>query len=199
MQASCLRLIQSELPGLDGSAECAEGNSNDAALVGGLVSIWFLGFLIGALSVGYYADKIGRLKTIEVGCAWGILGAALQASAQNVTWMMFARIIGGIGCGHLNTVVPVWTSEIADPRLRGAFVGTQFTLALSGSTLVYWMEYACTKTQSEAFAWRFPIGFQIVFLYNYSCGHLMVPRISKTSSKDWPLQGGSQHPDSLSH
>ena len=78
--------------------------------------------------------------------------------------MVAARIIGGIGCGHLNTVVPVWTSEIADPSLRGAFVAVQFTLALSGSTLVYWMEFGATKTQSLAFAWRFPLGFQIIFL-----------------------------------
>lgn len=90
---------------------------------------------LGALLVGYYADKIGRLKTIEVGCFWALLGAALQASAQNSTWMAFARVIGGVGCGHLNTVVPIWTSELADPHLRGAFVAVEFTLALVGSTL----------------------------------------------------------------
>lgn len=90
------------------------GSNRDAAAVGGIVSIWFGGFALGALMVGAYADKIGRLKTIELGCVWGILGAALQASAQNITWMMFARVIGGIGCGHLNTVVPIWTSELAD-------------------------------------------------------------------------------------
>lgn len=85
--------------------------------------------------VGHYADRIGRLKTIELGCLWGLFGAALQASAQNLTWMMFARIIGGIGCGHLNTVVPIWTSELADPNMRGAFVAVEFTLALTGSTM----------------------------------------------------------------
>jgi hypothetical protein len=47
--------------------------------------------------------------------------------------MAFARIIGGVGCGHLNTIVPVWTSELADPNLRGAFVAVEFTLALAGS------------------------------------------------------------------
>jgi len=140
------------------------GSNRDAAAVGGIVSIWFGGFGIGALMVGAYADKIGRLKTIELGCVWGILGAALQASAQNITWMMFARVIGGIGCGHLNTVVPIWTSELADPHLRGAFVAVEFTLALSGSTMVYWMEYACTKLQSATFAWRFPVALQVIFL-----------------------------------
>jgi predicted MFS family arabinose efflux permease len=69
--------------------------------------IYSLIHLLGAILVRLYADKIGRLKTIQVGCIWAIVGAALQASAQNFTWMALARIIGGIGCGHLNTVVPI--------------------------------------------------------------------------------------------
>jgi hypothetical protein len=79
----------------------ASGSKRDSAAIGGLVSLWFLGFGTGAIFVGHYADRIGRLKTIELGCLWGLLGAALQASAQNFTWMAFARIIGGVGCGHL--------------------------------------------------------------------------------------------------
>ncbi|GAB7348464.1 hypothetical protein MBLNU459_g6879t1 [Dothideomycetes sp. NU459] len=140
------------------------GSDRDSAAIGGIVSVWFGGFAIGAILVGNYADKIGRLKTLQVGACWALLGAALQASAQNITWMMFARVIGGIGCGHLNTVVPIWTSELADPHVRGAFVAVEFTLAITGSTGVYWMEYWCTKTRSEAFAWRFPVAFQVIFL-----------------------------------
>jgi MFS family permease len=149
---------------LMGVPNATKGSNGDAAAVGGLVSVWFAGFAGGALLVGYYADKIGRLKTIEVGCIWAILGAVLQCSAQDFGMMIAARVIGGIGCGHLNTVVPIWTSEIADPHLRGAFVAVEFTMAICGSTLVYWMEFGATKTQSLAFAWRFPLGFQIVFL-----------------------------------
>ncbi|KAK9235610.1 general substrate transporter [Lipomyces kononenkoae] len=140
------------------------GTNRDAAAIGGLVSLWFGGFAIGAIMVGYLADSIGRLKTIQIGCLWGIVGAALLASAQNMTWLAFARVISGIGCGHLNTTVPVWTSELADPNLRGAFVAVQFTLAMTGSAIVYWMEFACVKTLSASFAWRFPLGFQVVFL-----------------------------------
>jgi len=61
----------------------------------------------GSILVGRYADKIGRLKTVEIGCLWGIIGAVLQCSAQNLTWMTFARVIGGVGFKHLNTVVPI--------------------------------------------------------------------------------------------
>lgn len=84
------------------------GSSGDSAYIGGIVSVWFGGFAIGGLLVGYYADKIGRLKTIQLGCIWALVGAALQAAAQGSGMMMVARVIGGIGCGHLNTVVPIW-------------------------------------------------------------------------------------------
>ncbi|KAL6247614.1 hypothetical protein RBB50_004962 [Rhinocladiella similis] len=140
------------------------GTSGDSAFIGGIVSIWFLGFAIGGLLVGVYADKVGRLKTIQLGCVWALVGAALQAAAQKVSMMMIGRVIGGVGCGHLNTIVPIWSSEIADPKYRGAFVAAEFTMALLGSTLAFWMEYALVKTHTAPFAWRFPVAFQVVFL-----------------------------------
>ncbi|KAF3894489.1 Low-affinity glucose transporter HXT3 [Trichophyton interdigitale] len=143
----------------------AGGTDRDAAAIGGLVSLWFGGFAIaGAMMVGYTADRVGRLKTIQIGCIWGILGAVLLATAQNISWFACARVISGIGCGYLNTIVPVWTSELAPANMRGAFVAVQFTLAMVGSALVYWLEYACVKTRSLSFAWRFPNAFQVIFL-----------------------------------
>lgn len=84
---------------------------------------------------GFVADRVGRLRTIFIGCLWAVLGGALQGSAQNITWFAISRVIGGIGCGHLNTVVPIWTSEIADAKHRGAFVAVGFGLALLGGNL----------------------------------------------------------------
>ncbi|KAJ5625260.1 Low-affinity glucose transporter HXT3 [Penicillium lagena] len=127
----------------------ASGSDRDAAAIGGLVSLWFGGFAIGALIVGNIADSIGRLKTIQLGCLWGMLGAALLASAQNMTWLAVARVISGIGCGHLNTTVPVWTSEIADHHLRGAFVAVQFTLAMVGSAIFYSMIFTKDKLHTR--------------------------------------------------
>ncbi|EZF77285.1 hypothetical protein H105_01603 [Trichophyton soudanense CBS 452.61] len=95
----------------------AGGTDRDAAAIGGLVSLWFGGFAIGAMMVGLYSRQI-----------------------------------------------PVWTSELAPANMRGAFVAVQFTLAMVGSALVYWLEYACVKTRSLSFAWRFPNAFQIIFL-----------------------------------
>jgi MFS family permease len=63
----------------------------DSLLQGGIVSVYYLGTLVGALGGGWVGDKIGRIKTIALGAAWGILGASLQCSAQNHTWMIFGE------------------------------------------------------------------------------------------------------------
>ncbi|KAJ5114289.1 low-affinity glucose transporter HXT3 [Penicillium alfredii] len=169
------------------------GCGRNAAAIGGLVSLWFGGFaidgLVGALLVGYIADPIGRLKTIQLGCLWGVVGAALLASAQNMTWLAFARVISAMGCGHLNTTVPVWTSELADPHLRGAFVAVQFTLAMVGSATTYWMEFGCLKTQSVAFAWRFPLGFQIIFPLFILAAAPFYPESPRHLAKTGDLEG----------
>lgn len=59
----------------------------------------------------------------------------MLASSQNTAWLACARVLSGIGCGHLNTIVPIWTSELADAHSRGSFVAVEFTLAMSGSAM----------------------------------------------------------------
>jgi len=69
------------------------------------VSVYYLGTLVGCLIGGWVGDKIGRVRTIAFGAAWAILGAALQCSAQNHIWMIFARLINGWGTGVLVSIV----------------------------------------------------------------------------------------------
>ncbi len=136
-----------------GKMDSNHGTNNDAARVGGLVSFWFLGFLVGKYSpitatflcssifstgsvmAGSYADSVGRLKALQIGCVWAILGGALLGAAENFSWMACARILSGLGCGHLNTIAPIWTSELADYNLRGTFVAVQFAMAVFGAFL----------------------------------------------------------------
>ena len=91
-----------KLMGADG------GTTADSALIGGIVSVWFGGFAIGALIVGSIADRVDHLKTMWLGCLWAAAGAGLQVGAPNLGVMLAGRIIGGIRCGHLNTIIPIW-------------------------------------------------------------------------------------------
>ena len=57
-------------------------------LQGGIVSIYYLGTLMGCLVGGSFGDRYGRIKTIGLGAFWAVIGASLQASAMNATWII---------------------------------------------------------------------------------------------------------------
>lgn len=135
-------------------------------LQGGIVSVYYLGTLVGCLIGGSLGDRIGRIKTLAVASIWAIFGASLQCSAQNANWMIGARFVNGIGTGILNAVVPVRASEISEYQSRGQFITIEFTLNIFGVVLAYWLEYGLSfiDNGNSAFRWRFPIAFQIPML-----------------------------------
>lgn len=103
-----------------------EGNSRNVAALGGIVAVYYGGTLIGALVAGSLADRMGRIKAVVFGCMWALLGAVLQASAYNITWMCFARVIAGVGVGAIDCVIPVWSAEVSSHQARGAFLAIEF-------------------------------------------------------------------------
>lgn len=78
---------------VDGEATPVVTNS---LLQGGIVSVYYLGTLVGGLFGGWLGDRTGRIRTIGVGAIWAIVGAALQCSAMNHNWMI---------CGKSNVVL----------------------------------------------------------------------------------------------
>ena len=111
-----------------------KGNSRNVAAEGGIVAVYYIGTLIGALVAGSLADRAGRIKAVVFGSLWALLGAVLQASAQNITWMRCARIIAGVGVGAIDCVVPVWSAEVSSHSARGAFLAIEFFM-VSGLVL----------------------------------------------------------------
>ncbi|CAN9193915.1 unnamed protein product [Alternaria alternata] len=139
---------------------------DDTLLQGGIVSVYYLGTLVGCLVGGSIGDRFGRIKTIFVGAAVATVGACLQCSAMNHEWMICARLVNGWGTGILNSIIPVWATETAEHTSRGQFIAIEFTLNILGVVIAYWLEYACSfyGDGTSSFIWRFPIAFQIPML-----------------------------------
>ncbi|KAJ1017773.1 hypothetical protein NDA16_005091 [Ustilago loliicola] len=151
---------------LMGTASGVNGSETerDSAAIGGIVAIYYLGTLLGGLLGGYMADSAGRMKAIFLGSLWVILGASLQASAQNITWMMLARVITGCGTGIYNAVVPVWVAELSKHDKKGQAIGFEFVFNILGLAFVYWLSFGVRDLETGGFNWRFPLAFQLVFV-----------------------------------
>lgn len=54
-----------------------------------VVSLYDVGCFIGAMSLGYLADPIGRERTLSVACFVFVIGAVLQAASYTITQIVW--------------------------------------------------------------------------------------------------------------
>jgi sugar porter (SP) family MFS transporter len=93
-----------------------------AAMEGWLMSSALLGCVFGAAISGYLADKYGRKLILIFSAVLFIISALGCAISVNITQLIIARIIGGVGVGFAAMVAPMFISELAPPQLRGRLV-----------------------------------------------------------------------------
>jgi putative MFS transporter len=93
-----------------------------APQVGIMISVGYLGQLVGALLFGWVAQRFGRVKAM----VWSILVLALMSFACAFAWdyasLLVFRAVQGIGLGGEVPVAAVYISEIARAKGRGRFV-----------------------------------------------------------------------------
>jgi SP family galactose:H+ symporter-like MFS transporter len=69
-------------------------------------------------------------------------GALLTAISPNLVFFLVCRVIVGLGIGAAASVVPVYISEIAPSRLRGALVTFNQLAVTLGIAVSYWVDLA---------------------------------------------------------
>jgi sugar porter (SP) family MFS transporter len=83
-------------------------------------------------------------------------------------------IVGGFGIGMLSAVVPLWTSEISPPEIRGSLLVLQEFAIVIGIVVAFWVTYG-TRYISGEWAWRLPFLLQIVPGIILGTGILFLP------------------------
>lgn len=108
-----------------------------AAQEGWFVSCALVGCIIGVALSGELSDRFGRKKPLVLSAVLFLLSGLGCAFLPKLSWIIAARIAGGIGIGLASNVVPLYISEIAPANVRGRMVTFyQFALTL-GILLAY--------------------------------------------------------------
>lgn len=132
------------------------------------VSIALWGTLAGALGAGRIGDRLGGRETLAV--AGGLYVLSSLGCALAPAWGVFlgARLVGGLGIGASSVVAPVYISEIAPARRRGALVGGFQLAIVSGILLAYLSNALIGLADGGPEAWRWKLGIAaapaVVFL-----------------------------------
>ena len=82
--------------------------------------------------MGFVGQKLGRRMFIVIGGVLLAIGAGLQAGAHGVSYLIAGRVVGGVGMGLTTTMVPIWVSETANAKHRGALVAAQLAIVIFG-------------------------------------------------------------------
>lgn len=94
----------------------------NSATAGWVASIVVLGEIVGALSGGVLADRVGRKKVMVGVAATFAAFSLLSGLAWNVPSLMAARFLLGLTIGVSVVVVPVFIAESAATKIRGALL-----------------------------------------------------------------------------
>ena len=143
------------------SINTTSGNGNPR-LQGFVVGSYNIGCWLGALMTVYMGEKLGRKRTIMVGCTILAIGTAIQCSAYSIPQLVVGRIITGTGNGVITSTIPVWHSELCKAKSRGSFITIELSTNSGGVAVAYWIDYGMSYVNNGA-QWRFPIALQIFF------------------------------------
>ncbi|KAG0292458.1 hypothetical protein BGZ98_002566 [Dissophora globulifera] len=72
---------------------------------------------------GRFSDIFGRKSTFLFAITVFLIGSALCGAAQNMTWIIIARGIAGIGAGGIMSMVMIIITDIVSLRDRGKYQG----------------------------------------------------------------------------
>ncbi len=130
-------------------------SSFEKELVTGLLLI---GAAVGAFGSGRLADRVGRRPVILLTASVFVVGV-LGAAFSPVLWVLIAmRFVIGLAVGAASMSVPLYISEVAPPRVRGALVSFNQLALTTGILVAFLVDYAL----SSSAAWRLMFGLAAI-------------------------------------
>ncbi|GAC89092.1 hypothetical protein Gbth_010_016 [Gluconobacter thailandicus F149-1 = NBRC 100600] len=92
--------------------------------LGVLGSATYLGYGLGSLLAGWWADRSGRRSVMMSALALYAIGSLLSAVSGTFSSFFSARLLAGLGAGAEATIIAPYLSEFVSSRYRGAFTAS---------------------------------------------------------------------------
>ncbi|KAJ5438289.1 uncharacterized protein N7458_009287 [Penicillium daleae] len=130
-------------------------------LTGAVVAVYIAGEAGGALTQTFIGDKLGRIRFMQLMCVIVTIGTVIQTASINIGMFLAGRVLAGYAVGGMVATVPIYLSEISDPRFRGLIGGISGCGISFGTMVSNWVGFACSYASYGPVQWRLPLGIQI--------------------------------------
>jgi MFS transporter, SP family, arabinose:H+ symporter len=115
--------------------------TNSPYLQGWAMGSALIGCLAGAWLSGLLSDAYGRKKLLLLAAALFVVASIGTGAANNFTFFIVYRILGGIGIGLASNLSPMYIAEVSPSKVRGKFVSlNQLTIVIGilAAQLINW-------------------------------------------------------------
>jgi SP family galactose:H+ symporter-like MFS transporter len=131
-----------------------------------------VGAVLGAIVGGRFADYFGRRLLLILTALLFVVGTLSSAFSPSVSWLMVSRIVIGFAIGVASFTTPLYISEIAPPRYRGALVSLNQLAITIGILCAYGVNVYFAGTGQ----WRWMLGVGVIPAAILFFGMLILPQ-----------------------
>ncbi|MFH8348699.1 sugar porter family MFS transporter [Streptomyces sp. NPDC018045] len=127
---------------INGAVEAIRGRYEvGSAGLAQVIAIALIGCAIGAATAGRIADRIGRIRVMQIAAALFTISAVGSALPFALWDLAMWRVFGGIAIGMASVIGPAYIAEVAPPAYRGrlgSFQQAAIVIGIAVSQLVNW-------------------------------------------------------------
>ncbi|MFI7394211.1 MULTISPECIES: sugar porter family MFS transporter [Streptomyces] len=112
-----------------------------SAVLAQVIAVALIGCAIGAATAGRIADRIGRIRCMQIAAVLFTVSAVGSALPFALWDLAMWRVIGGFAIGMASVIGPAYIAEVSPPAYRGrlgSFQQAAIVIGIAVSQLVNW-------------------------------------------------------------
>ncbi|MET7653391.1 MULTISPECIES: sugar porter family MFS transporter [unclassified Streptomyces] len=154
-----------------------------SAALAQVIAIALIGCAIGAATAGRMADRIGRIRVMQIAAVLFTVSAVGSALPFSLWDFALWRVVGGFAIGMASVIGPAYIAEVAPPAYRGrlgSFQQAAIVIGIAISQLVNWglLNSAGGDQRGELMgleAWQVMLGVMVVPAVLYGLLSFAIP------------------------
>jgi SP family sugar:H+ symporter-like MFS transporter len=154
-----------------------------STLLAQVVAAALLGCAVGAATAGRLADKIGRIRVMQIAATMFTVSAIGSALPTAVWELTLWRVIGGFAIGMASVIGPAYIAEVSPPAYRGRLASFQQAAIVVGIAISQLVNYGILQWANGnqrgklggLEAWQWMLGVMVVPSIIYGLLSLVIP------------------------
>ncbi|MEV8069336.1 sugar porter family MFS transporter [Streptomyces sp. NPDC085995] len=154
-----------------------------SAVLAQVIAIALIGCAIGAATAGRIADRIGRIRCMQIAAVLFTVSAVGSALPFALWDLAMWRVIGGFAIGMASVIGPAYIAEVSPPAYRGrlgSFQQAAIVVGIAISQLVNWglLNAASGDQRGKLMgleAWQVMLGVMVVPAVLYGLLSFAIP------------------------